>query len=126
MLAKPKRFVNYTNYTLFMSFLAHEKKRLGVEEFITTFKTRKYSGLKQKYLDSYIEYLENQLSNTQISYVNTHKKLIVDPYTYTEYFEFKNKDIINESLKEAIPEFLKRGLLITEVQEAVHAYKSYI
>ena len=31
-----------------------------------------------------------------------------------------DKDVLNEELIKAIPEFLNQGLLITNVQEAVH------
>ena len=122
-MIKPRRFVNYDKYTMFMSFIAHEVKRYGIEKFIEKYKnSNKYTGIYRKYICGYIEYIENKKNGINIS-KNSHinKRLIVEPYVYTQYFKFKNKDIIEDALKMAIPEFLNRGLLITEVQEAVNA-----
>lgn len=40
------------------------------------------------------------------------------------YFTYGKKDILEYRLKEAIPEFLMQGLLITDVQEAVGGTRS--
>lgn len=120
---KPKFFVNYTKYTLFMSFLAHEYKRLGYLRFIEKYKTKKYKRLNGKYLMSYISYLENSKSGNVITINKVPKKIVLDPYTYTMYFKFKDKTVLKDSLSKAIPEFLVNGLVITEVQEAVRCMK---
>lgn len=120
-MIKPRRFVNYNKYTLFMSFLAHEFKRLGIEKFIEEFSNKKYRGIYKKYLDSYIEYINNKrLGITEECEVYP-RILVVEPYVYKTYFKFKDREILNKALKKAVPEFLKRGILITEIQEAVNA-----
>lgn len=118
---KPKRFVNYNRYTLFISFLAHELKRLGIDNFIKTFKNKKYYGINKKYLDGYIEYLENKKHGHSIVCNKQYNRLVVDPYVYTAYYKYGDKSVVNRALDNAIPEFLNKGLLITETQEAVNA-----
>lgn len=41
-MIRPKFFVNYTKYTLFVSYLAHEKKRMGTNLFIDKYKNSIY------------------------------------------------------------------------------------
>jgi hypothetical protein len=102
-----------------MSHLAHEKKRLGTEAFINKYKNINYRGIYKKYLDSYIEYLTNQNTQTQISIAKYPNILVVDPYVYRMYFKAHSKEEFNDALNKAISEFLKRGILLVEVQEAV-------
>ena len=122
-MCKPRFFVNYTKYTLFMSFLAHEYKRLGYLRFINKYKNKKYRGLRGRYLLSYINYLENSKNGLSINVDKVPKKVVLDPYTYTLYFKFKDKSVLKSSIDNAIPEFLVNGLVITEVQEAVKCMK---
>lgn len=112
----PEKEVDYENYSLFMSQLAHDYKRLGTEGFIEKYDTRKYRGINKRYLKGYRDYiLGNKTENSRKS-----NKLVLDPYTYLMYFKYGNKEVLNEELLKAIPEFLNQGLLITTVQEAVH------
>ena len=112
----PEKEVDYDNYSLFMSQLAHDHKRLGTEGFIEKYDTSKYRGINKRYLKGYRDYiLGNKTENSRKS-----NKLVLDPYTYLMYFKYGNKDVLDEELIKAIPEFLNQGLLITNVQEAVH------
>lgn len=112
----PEKEVDYEAYSLFMSQLAHDHKRLGTEGFIAKYDTSKYRGINKRYLKGYRDYiLGNKTENSRKS-----NKLVLDPYTYLMYFKYGNKDVLNEELIKAIPEFLNQGLLITNVQEAVH------
>ena len=43
------------------------------------------------------------------------------PYVYTAYYKYGDKNVVNRALDNAIPEFLNKGLLITEIQKAVNA-----
>lgn len=113
----PEKGINYDEYALFMSQLAHDLKRLGTEGFIEKYDTSKYRGLKKRYLKGYINYiLDKKEPNTRKS-----NKLVLDPYTYLMYFKYDNKDVLADELSKAIPQFLNQGLLITSIQEAVHA-----
>lgn len=116
---RPKFFVNYDRYCLFVSFLAHEYKRLGTDAFIKKFRNQKYRGINQRYLEAYLDYLENKKNNITITCINTRKVLVTDFYVYEFYYKFKDRNVVNEALQDAIPEFLNKGLLITEIQEAV-------
>lgn len=120
-MIKPKRFVNYDNLTLFMSALAHDYKRYGLEELKKRYANNKFRGMYKRYYTAYIEYLYNKENKITIECNEYPNKLIVGIYIYDMYFKFKNKNILNESINDAIPEFLKQGFLLTSVQEAVHA-----
>lgn len=117
---KPKRFVNYTNLTLFMSALAHDYKRYGLNGLKERYDNNKFRGMYKRYYKGYIEYLYNMENNIKIECTEYPEKLIVGIYIYDMYFKYKHKNILNESLAEAVPELLKQGFLITKVQEAVH------
>ena len=117
-MVKPKRFVNYKKLTLFMSHLAHEFKRMGTEEFIKKYKNFKCHGVYKKYLDGYIEYHTNKSKGITIECTEHPKTVVVDPVVHVLYFKNKDYNIINELLPNAVPELLKRGILLTEVQEA--------
>lgn len=124
---KVKRFVNYQDLTLFASYLAHEYKKLGYDRFVEKYKKVKYRGIKRKYLKAYLSYLENQHNHIKVEdkediiTSSLNKKLIVEPSAYQFYFKYRNKDIVNKQLSNAILEFLKEGFLFTKVQEAVYA-----
>ena len=77
----------------------------------------KYRGIQKRYLSGFIDYING------IERENNRKTndLVLDPYTYLRYFKYGRKEAMQEGLKRAIPAFLVRGLLITEVQEAVNS-----
>lgn len=116
---KIKRFVNYNKWTLFTSMLAHDLKRLGIDGFNEKYKDSKYMGIYKAYLEGYIEYINNRKSGKIIQCNELPKKVVLEPYVYHEYFKYKDKAALENALKKAIPEFLNRGILLTEVQVAV-------
>jgi hypothetical protein len=118
---RPKFFVNYDKLTLFSSELAHDYKRLGFKDFYKKYKNVKYNKVLTRYLRAYTLWLYNKENNIKYEYTDIPKVLIVDRFVYDCYFKHNRKYIFNDSLKEAVPEFLKYGFLVTEVQEAVHA-----
>lgn len=114
---KLERNIDYEEYTRYMSYLAHELKRLGKDEFVKKYSGVKKTGLEGKYLKGLIHYVGGKNYSTCRSSL----RLVLDPYTYHMYFDYNMKGILQASLKRAIPEFLQQGLLITEVQEAVNS-----
>ena len=119
MTIRPKLFVNYTKYTLFISHLVHEKKRMGIDAFIEKYKNKRYGGICDKYLKGYIEYLKNQRDGKIIKCEKYSSILVVDKDIYDFYYKYKDKAVFKRELKNAIPEFLEYGLLVTEVQETI-------
>ena len=113
---RPVKNVDYEEYTLFMSTVAHDHKTMNIDEFLEKYDVSKYRALKKRYLAGYLDYINGIDSH------NTRKTndLVLDPYTYLMYFKYGQKEILDEELKRAIPAFLCRGLLITNVQEAVN------
>lgn len=113
---RPVKNVDYDEYTLFMSTVAHDHKTLSSDDFLKKYNISKYRALKKRYLAGYLDYINGIESH------NTRKTndLVLDPYTYIMYFKYGQKGILDEELKRAIPAFLCRGLLITNVQEAVN------
>ena len=107
--------VNYEDYTLFMSTVAHDYKIMGTDEFIAKYDVSKYRGINKRYIGGFLDYI-NGIDRPNMRRTND---LILDPYTYLMYFKYGNKNVLKEELKKAIPAFLNRGLLITNVQEAV-------
>lgn len=113
---RPVRNVNYDDYTLFMSTVAHDYKTLGRESFIVKYDVSKYRGINKRYLAGFLDYV----SGIERHNMRKTNDLVLDPYTYLMYYKYGDKDALNEELKRAIPAFLNRGLLITNVQEAVN------
>ncbi|MBR3483670.1 MAG: hypothetical protein IKH42_03245 [Lachnospiraceae bacterium] len=113
---RPVKKVDYENYTLFMSKVAHDYKILQRDLFFDKYRTTKYRGLEKKYLLGFFDYT-NGINRTSLRRTND---LILDPYTYLMYFKYGQKEVLDEELKKAIPAFLNRGLLVTIVQEAVN------
>lgn len=113
---RPVKNVNYEDYTLFMSTVAHDYKALSIDVFSEKYDTTKYRGLNKRYLLAFLDYING------IESQNTRKTndLVLDPYTYLLYYKYGDKTVLEEELKKAIPAFLNRGLLITNVQEAVN------
>ena len=112
---KPVKNVDYKDYTMYMSHLAHEIKRLGKDEFVIEYSGVRESGVRARYLKALINYL-NKNENTK-AYASAN--IVLDPLTYQMYFTYGKKDILGSRLKNAVPEFLMQGLLITNIQEAV-------
>lgn len=112
---RPVNNVDYEDYTLFMSTVAHDYKSLEFDAFIEKYDVSKYRGINKRYLAGFYDYING------IDRPNTRKTndLVLDPYTYLMYFKYGEKETLEEELKKAIPAFLSRGLLITSVQEAV-------
>ena len=99
-----------------MSTVAHDYKTLSMDIFSEKYDTTKYRGLNKRYLLAFLDYING------IERQNTRKTndLVLDPYTYLLYYKYGDKTVLEEELKKAIPAFLNRGLLITNVQEAVN------
>lgn len=111
---KAVKNVDYQKYTLFMSSMAHELKRLGKNDFIMEHSPTLYRGLEKRYVRALISYLKGELGSQRNS-----SYLVLDPFTYQLYFKYNDKSSLNESLKNAIPQFLRQGILLTDIQEAV-------
>ena len=113
---RPVRNVDYEDYTLFMSTVAHDYKMLETDVFIEKYDVSKYRGINKRYIAGFIDYI-NGIDRQNMRRTND---LVLDPYTYLMYFKYGDKDVLKQELKKAIPAFLNRGLLITNVQEAVN------
>lgn len=112
---RPVKDVDYTEYTLFMSAVAHDHKSMDMDRFIEKYDTSKYRGLQKRYLAGFFDYI----SGIEQGKARSTNDLVLDPYTYLMYFKYGEKEVLQQELKKAIPAFLCRGLLITNVQEAV-------
>lgn len=112
---KPVKNIDYKDYTMYMSHLAHEIKRLGKEEFLIEYSDVKENGVRARYLKALISYL----SKSKVVKGYSSANLVLDPLTYQMYFDFGKKEILNSRIEKAVPEFLAQGLLITNIQEAV-------
>jgi hypothetical protein len=113
---RPVRNVDYAEYTLFMSAVAHDYKNLDHEHFTEKYRTSRYRGINKRYLVGFYDYVNGvERGNTRRT-----NDLILDPYTYLMYFKYGHKEILAEEIKRAIPAFLNQGLLITNIQEAVN------
>lgn len=113
---RPVKNVDYEQYTLFMSTVSHDYKKMDPDDFLRKYDVSKYRGLNKRYLAGYLDYI-NGIDRQNVRKTND---LILDPYTYLMYYKYGNKEVLEEELKSAIPVFLSRGLLITNVQEAVN------
>lgn len=112
---RPVKNVDYEQYTLFMSTVSHDHKTMETESFIKKYNISKYRGLNKRYLAGFLDYI-NGINRRNMRRTND---LVLDPYTYLMYYKYGHKEVLEEELKHAIPAFLNRGLLITNVQEAV-------
>lgn len=112
---RPVKDVNYEDYTLFMSSVAHDYKTLELESFIDKYDVSKYRGISKRYIAGFLDYI----SGIDRGSMRKTNDLVLDPYTYLMYFKYGDKDVLKREVKKAIPAFLNRGLLITNVQEAV-------
>ena len=113
---RPVKNVDYEDYTLFMSTVAHDYKKMNPDEFAEKYTVSKYRGINKRYIGGFLDYIYGiERHNTRRT-----NDLVLDPYTYLMYFKYGKKDVLKEELKKAIPAFLNRGLLITSVQEAVN------
>jgi hypothetical protein len=117
---RPVKNVDYENYTLFMSSVAHDHKVMDLDAFMKKYDVTKYRGINKRYLAGYLDYI-NGIVRPGTRRTND---LVLDPYTYLMYYKYGQKDILDKELKRAIPAFLSRGLLITTVQEAVNVPSS--
>ena len=112
---RPVKDVDYEDYTLFMSSVAHDYKTLELESFIEKYDVSKYRGINKRYIAGFLDYISDRDRGS----MRKTNDLVLDPYTYLMYFKYGNKDVLEQEVKKAIPAFLNRGLLITNVQEAV-------
>ncbi len=112
---RPVKNVDYEDYTLFMSTVAHDYKSLGSEEFMVKYDVSKYRGINKRYIAGFLDYIHG----IERGNVRRTNDLVLDPYTYHMYFTYGDKEVLKQEIKKAIPSFLNRGLLITNVQEAV-------
>ena len=113
---RPVRNIDYEAYTLFMAKVAHDYKEFERDSFIEKYRLSKYRGLEKRYLTGFFDYI-NGIDRHNMRRTND---LVLDPYTYLMYFKYGHKEVLEEELRNAIPAFLNRGLLITKVQEAVN------
>ncbi len=113
---RPVRNVDYAAYTLFMSTVAHDHKSMDRDSFFEKYKESKFRGLNKRYLAGFLDYI----SGIERQKFRKTNDLILDPYTYLMYFKYGDKEVLDKELERAIPAFLNRGLLITNVQEAVN------
>ncbi len=113
---RPVKDVDYQDYTLFMSSVAHDYKILEPEAFIEKYDVSKYRGINKRYLAGFLDYIYGIERKT----MRRTNDLVLDPYTYLMYFKYGDKEALEQELDKAIPAFLCRGLLITNVQEAVN------
>ena len=113
---RPVRDVDYEEYTLFMSAVAHDYKTLDRYRFAEKYRTSKYRGINKRYLIGFYDYV-NGIDRLNVRRTND---LVLDPYTYLMYFKYGQKETLEEEIKRAIPAFLNQGLLVTDVQEAVN------
>lgn len=111
----PVKNVDYKDYTMYMSHIAHDIKRLGPEQFFVEYSNVRETGIKARYLNAILDYITKVENSKAYKSAN----LVLDPLTYSMYYSFGEKDIIKRRLENAIPEFLRQGLLITDIQEAV-------
>jgi hypothetical protein len=112
---RPIKNIDYDEYTLFMSTVAHDYKAMDLNGFYDKYTLSKYRGLNKRYLAGFLDYINGI---DRISFRKTND-LVLDPYTYLMYFKYGQKEVLDEELERAIPAFLNRGLLITNIQEAV-------
>ena len=119
---RPVKDVDYEDYTLFMSSVAHDYKLLEYDAFIEKYDVSKYRGINKRYLAGFLDYI-NGIDRQNSRRTND---LVLDPYTYLMYYKYGQKEVLDEELKKAIPAFLCRGLLITNVQEAVNSKGRFI
>jgi hypothetical protein len=113
---RPVKDVDYEDYTLFMSTVAHDYKKLGADGLIEKYDITKLRGINKRYLAGFWDYI-NGIESRNTRRTND---LVLDPYTYLMYFKYGDKEALDRELKHAIPAFLNRGLLITNIQEAVN------
>ncbi len=112
---RPVKNVDYEDYTLFMSTVAHDYKSLEMEAFVDKYNVSKYRGINKRYIAGFLDYIYG-IERGNIRRTND---LVLDPYTYLMYFKYGNKEVLKQEIQKAIPAFLNRGLLITNIQEAV-------
>lgn len=112
---EPIKNIDYNEYTRYISHIAHEYKRLGTSGFNEKYVYTKDRGINGRYLKGFLNYINGK---DEEKYRKSFS-LVLDPFTYQMYFNFNQKEVLETSLKQAIPAFLQQGLLITDVQEAV-------
>ncbi len=111
----PIKNIDYSSYTLFMSTVAHDYKKMELDDFVKKYNTAKFRGLNKRYLAGFYDYI-NGIDRSNMRKTND---LVLDPYTYVMYFKYNNKEVLDEELKRAIPAFLNRGLLITDIKKTL-------
>lgn len=118
---KIRRFVNYEKLGLYASYLAHCYDRYGLSK-IESLKVPKF-GIKRKYYLGYIEYIRNiELNLVSSCDKFKYKYYILDKYLYDEYFNDKNKSVINEIWDSKIPEMFNYGFIFTNIQTSVQLF----
>ncbi len=95
--------------------MAHDNKSMDPDAFIDKYDVSKYRGIRKRYIAGFLDYI----SGIDRGNIRRTNDLVLDPYTYLMYFKYGNRDVLKQEIQKAIPAFLNRGLLITNVQEAV-------
>lgn len=54
---RPVKNVDYEDYTLFMSTVAHDYKNLGRDRFIDKYDITKFRGINKRYLAGFLDYI---------------------------------------------------------------------
>ncbi len=80
---RPVKGIDYQDYTLFMSSLAHDYKRLGRDGFLEKYDISKHRGLNKRYLRGFIDYITGIESRS----ARKTNDLVLDPYTHLMYFK---------------------------------------
>jgi len=114
------------NLYLFMSILAHDYQDYGFDGFIDLWKNSNKRGLENLYLKAYMDYITNR--NVEIEKVffngkrNTESNAIKEIYLEVDsWYEYKEKgnQVIEKLIESSVPEMLKYGFAIREVQVAI-------
>ncbi len=118
----PKWFVNYSKLCWWISYLAHEYKALGYDEFLLKYsgKSRGVRGVYRRYLNAYIEYVTNKHDGIMCNMdFRIRRTLVADPCVYSLYFDHKERRLFEYGIRNAVSEMLKYGFAFDSVQEAI-------
>ena len=115
---------------LFMSILAHDYQDYGYDGFVDLWKKSNKRGLENLYLKAYMDYITNRnvekekevFSGKGNTESNTIKEIYLEVDSWYEYEE-KGNQVIEELIESSVPEMLKYGFAIKEVQVAIKKSK---
>ena len=115
-----RRDINYEELGLLESYLMHEYKRIGREEFISKYKdiekTTKELELDKDYLVNFVKAIVSYFSGAETK--SATKMFIADVRDYS-FIEEMSKNEINDIYKNSIKSFRDFGFLYSEICEAI-------